>query len=177
MSADIERVVTIMQLPAAPETVWRNMMFYEDVPGRPPWLLRTFLPRPLRSVGDKGRVGAEIHCEYVSGQLTKRMTTVEPPKLLRFAVVGQELGVEKRVVAVEGSYELVARGTGTEVRLTTWYRGLGRPRWFWRGLEVFFAHILHRYILGGLRARVASAPRDQEDFASTEARQRNQCAT
>ena len=51
-----------------------------------------------------------------------------------------------------GSYEMSDHPGGSELVLTTRYRGHLRPRWLWRPLERFLAHRLHRHILDGMRA-------------------------
>ena len=39
-------------------------MLYEEVPGHPPFLLRALLPNPVRTQGDKSRIGATVRCTY-----------------------------------------------------------------------------------------------------------------
>jgi hypothetical protein len=93
-SQTIDTVQTIVHLDGAPAEVWRAMLFYEEVPRRPAPLLRAFLPAPVRTRGDKGRVGATIACVYDGGYLEKRITTVQAPTLVRFEVCVQQLGIE-----------------------------------------------------------------------------------
>ena len=68
---------TKVHFDASPETVWQGMLFYEEVPRRPMPLLRVFLPAPVRTQGDKTRVGAIIECTYDGGYLEKRITEAE----------------------------------------------------------------------------------------------------
>ena len=150
--ARCEAVATTLRFEATPEDVWRALLFYEEVPHRPPWCLRVFLPRPVRTGGDKTRVGAIVRCTYEGGYLLKQITAVEPPRLLRFDVLDQRLGVEPCVAMSHGSYEIRARGSGSEVALTTHYRARPRPRRLWRPIEAHLAHRLHRHILEGMRA-------------------------
>jgi hypothetical protein len=86
-NARSEAVETALHLHATPEEVWQGILFYEDVPHRPLWFLRIFLPRPIRSDGEKTRVGAIVRCTYDSGHLLKRITAVEPAHLMRFDVL------------------------------------------------------------------------------------------
>lgn len=79
-----EAVATRVHFNASPEAVWNHIMFYEEVPGRPPFLLRALLPHPVRTEGDKTLVGATVRCAYKGGHLVKRITTVEPPHFLKF---------------------------------------------------------------------------------------------
>jgi hypothetical protein len=156
-NSSIEAVQTRVHFDASPETVWDGMLFYEEIPGRPTLLLRMFLPAPVRTQGDKTRVGEVIECTYDGGYLEKRITAAEPARLVRFEVVVQRLGVEDCISMGEGSYEIRADQGGSEVVLTTRYRGHLRPRWLWRPLERFLAHRLHRHILDGMRVAVEAS--------------------
>jgi len=148
-----ETVRTRVRFDAAPEDVWQGMLFYEEVPRRPMALLRLFLPRPIRTEGAKTRVGETIRCTYDGGYLEKRITEVEPARLIRFEVGVQALGIEDCISMTGGSYQIerVADGPGCAVVLTTHYFGHLRPRWMWRPLERFLAHQLHQHILSGMR--------------------------
>ena len=103
----------------------------------------------------QGASGATVECSYSRGSLRKRITVLERPRLVRFEVIEQNLGVERCVTTVEGSYEIRSNGGGSEVALTTKYRGHLRPRWLWRPLERLLAHRLHRHILAGMGANRA----------------------
>ena len=72
-----ETVTTRVRLPMSPEAAWRHIMFYEEVPTRPGFLLRTLLPYPIRTEGPKNAVGALVRCAYRGGDLVKRITTIE----------------------------------------------------------------------------------------------------
>jgi hypothetical protein len=156
-NGSIEAVRTVAHLDAAPEAVWRGMLFYEEVPRRPMPLLRMFLPVPIRTEGEKTRVGAVIRCTYDSGDLEKRITAAEPARSLHFDVVAQRLGIEDCISMGEGSYEIRPENGGSEIALTTWYRGHLRPRWFWRLLERFLARRVHRHILDGMRVTMEAS--------------------
>ena len=88
-----DSVATKVHFDASPEAVWNRLIFFEEVPGRPPFILRLLLPHPVRSEGDKSDVGAAVQCTYKGGDLVKRITEVEPPFRLRFEVVEQRLGI------------------------------------------------------------------------------------
>jgi len=149
-----ESLATRVHLHAIPETVWNHTMFYEDVPGRPSFLLRLLLPQPVATEGDKARVGACVHCTYSAGGLTKRILTSEPPHLVRFEVIEQHLGIEGCIQATDGSYQFRRQGEGTEVVLTTNYRAYLYPRQLWRPLEKLLAGQLHHHILDGMRLAI-----------------------
>jgi hypothetical protein len=146
----MEAVATRAHFNASPETVWNRIMFYEEVPGHPPFLLRTLLSHPVRTEGDKTRVGATVQCAYSGGDLIKRITTVEPPHFLQFEVIEQCLGIEGCILTLGGSYQIYICGGATEVVLITNYQAYLRPRYLWRPLEALLVSQLHGHILRGV---------------------------
>ncbi len=149
-----EAVVTRVHFNASPEAVWNRIMFYEEVPGRPPFLLRALLPRPVRTEGDKTRVGATVRCVYRKGDLVKHISTVEPTSCLQFEVVEQHLGLEGCILTLSGSYHIYACGDATDVVLTTNYQAYLHPRYLWRPLEALLVNQLHSHILRGVCSAV-----------------------
>jgi hypothetical protein len=140
-----------MYFDATAQTTWNALMFYEEVPGDAPLLLRTLLPRPVRTEGDKRTAEAMVGCIYHGGaELLKRITHVEEPHVLRFEVVEQRLGIEDCVLTRGGSYEIRACGSRSEVVLKTEYDTYLRPRGIWRFLEAAVVRRLHRHILRGV---------------------------
>jgi len=147
-----EVVATQVHFKASPQAVWNHLVFYEEVPEPPPFLLRTLLPHPIRTEGDKTRVGATVCCAYRGSNLVKRITAVEPPHLLKFEVVEQRLGIEDCVLTHSGSYQIHACGDAADVVLMTQYAAYLRPRYLWRPLEALLVKQLHSHILRGVYA-------------------------
>ena len=148
-----ESVITRIHIEATPEFIWRDIAFYEEVPGRPPLLLDSLLC-PLGTQGDKSEIGATILCKYKQGTLVKRITFLQRPYLIRFDVLEQQLGIEYCAIAQSGSYCIRRLDDASEVILTTNYRAFLYPRWFWRPLERLALHQLHSHILNGMRKLV-----------------------
>ncbi|MGE5214597.1 MAG: hypothetical protein ACM3NN_13005, partial [Nitrospirota bacterium] len=69
-------VTTCQDFFAAPGAVWNALMFYEEIAGDRPFLLRCFLPTPIASHGCKSTIGAEVKCQYLGGHLVKRVTHI-----------------------------------------------------------------------------------------------------
>ncbi len=156
-SSQLEEITTRMQLPAPPDRVWASLKFYEEVPSRPGVLLRIGLPAPVRSEGDKLKVGGQVRCVYEGGYVLKRTTSTEPPNVLRFEVLEQRLNLERCLTLSDGVYEIHAVPGGSEVALTTKYRGHLRPRVLFRPLEQRLTHEIHGHILAGMRTALAAA--------------------
>jgi hypothetical protein len=163
----VEGVATRVRFDATAEAVWQGMLFYEEVPSRPMPLLRLFLPAPVSTQGEKTRVGAIIECTYDRGYLEKLITAAERARVVRFEVLVQKLGVEDCISMTGGSYEMSDHGGGSELVLTTRYRGHLRPRWLWRPLEHFLAHRLHFHILDGMRTALAASATVREASPAT----------
>jgi hypothetical protein len=133
------------------------MLSYEEVPSRPSLILRTLLPNPIRTEGDKTSVGADVLCIYKTGDLIKRILKVEAPNLLEFQVTDQHLGIERWITLACGSYQIRPSGDQTKIVLTTNYQGHLWPRRFWRPMERLLGHQFHHHILKGMRAALPSA--------------------
>lgn len=160
-----ESVATQVHFDARPETVWNRMKFFEEVPARPPWILRLVLPSPVRTDGDKSTVGSIVRCSYNRGNLFKLITVVHEPHLLEFQVVLQQLGIESCIVTQSGSYQISDHGDGACVTLTTNYQAQLGPRRLWRPAEKFLVRHLHRHILDGMGAMMSHGVADSHPAA------------
>ncbi len=151
-------ITTKMTFEASPEQVWRSLLFYEEVQERPPLHLRLLLPVPVRTDGDKTKVGGEAMCVYERGHLVKRATRIDEPSLYEFEVSEQALAVGGSMRLCGGRYVLRAVAPErTEVSVDTRYRSTKWPRWFWRPLERFVCHMFHRFLLRTMRRKAESA--------------------
>jgi len=149
-----EAVATQFHFDAAPEAVWNRILFYEEVPVRAPLLLRTLLPQPVRTEGNKTTPGATVRCIYSAGEVVKRIIAVERTRCIKFEVIDQRLGIERCARTLAGSYRLQSCPDGTDVELVTKYRAYLRPRFLWRTIETVLVRQLHKHILGGIRASI-----------------------
>lgn len=152
-----QEVSTRMHFACSAEEAWNVLMFYEDVSGRPPFPLSVFMPAPVRTEGGEHHVGDNVQCTYKDGHLVKRITYVDPPRLIRFEVIGQSLGIEGCVIANGGSYELRPNGEGTEIVATTNFNAYLHPRWLFRPMERLMATQLHLHVLNGMRVAASQA--------------------
>ncbi|QDU93338.1 MFS transporter [Lignipirellula cremea] len=164
----IETVQTSLTFHATPEEAWNAVMFYEEVTHERPWLLKLALPQPLRSVGDKSRVGEIVTCYYDKGVLKKRISRRVAQQRLEFDVVEQHLHFERDVTLLDGAFEVApVDGQSTQVTLTTRYRRQLYPTWLWKPIERRVVHTLHEHVLEGMRRRAARTPDDRLDSIDT----------
>jgi hypothetical protein len=150
-------VVTTMIFAAPPARVWKGLVFYEELGGRPPLHLRLLLPVPIRTVGKVSDVGDEATCLYEGGHLLKRITKIERGDLYEFEVAEQALSVGGGMRLSGGRYTLTGLADGqTEVAVETRYLSRKWPRWFWKPLEKMVCHWFHRYLLSTMRRQIES---------------------
>lgn len=155
--AGAETCATSEMVDATPDELWQRMAFYEEVPGPRPWLLRVAGPVPVRTIRDSD--GVTRTCVYEHGQIKKRMTIVDAPQHLAFDVVAQNVGEERAVRLLDGSFRFEAAPDGkTLVTLTTRYEPLLRPRILWRPLEQLVCGAVHAHVMTGLQTRRDETP-------------------
>jgi len=150
-------VVTGMEFSASPGEVWDGLMFYEQIPRRPPLYLRLLLPEPMRVEGRRSVVGDQTRCVYDAGYLLKRVTRIDAGRHYGFDIVEQELSIGAGIRLASGSYTLLELpGGSTRIELETRYVSSVRPRWLARRVEAAVCHAFHRHILGAIRREVES---------------------
>jgi hypothetical protein len=138
--------------------VWDKLMFYEQIPLRPPLHLRLLLPAPMRAEGRRSAVGDETRCVYDKGHLLKRVTRIDPWRHYGFDVVEQELAIGRGIRLTGGSYTLLELPDGsTRIGLETRYVSSVRLRSL-RMVEAAVCHAFHRHILGAMRRELEAAP-------------------
>jgi hypothetical protein len=147
-------VTTSQDFFAAPGVVWNALMFYEEIAGDRPFLLRCFLPTPIASHGCKSTIGGEVKCQYLGGHLVKRVTQIIRERSYAFEIVQQNLPLGG-IRLLGGDYTLRAQSEDcTRVALVTHYASLNCPRWVFRRVEAAICHSFHRYILSAMRSNL-----------------------
>ena len=125
----------------------------------PPILLRIGLVRPVSTTGASAAPGDVKVCIYNRGRISKRITAASAPNLLAFEVIEQQIGYERDVRLIGGSFELAPEGdAATRVRLTTVYEPLLTPRWCWRPAERLAVRLLHGHVLEGMALESKPSP-------------------
>jgi len=151
---ELATVSTELTFHATAEEAWKSIQFYEQVDHEPPLYLRLMLPKPLRAEGKKAAVGDVTRCVYRRGHIAKRISQVEPGRLLAFDVIEQDIHFEHDVRLKDGNFRLEPDGDGkTRVILTTRYERWLRPSWLWQPIEEDVVHRLHGHVLEGMRRK------------------------
>jgi Polyketide cyclase / dehydrase and lipid transport len=162
-----ETVTTSRVIAAPVNAVWASIVFFEEVRHEPPLILRIGLAHPLYTLGKSEAVGDQKTCVYNKGRITKEVTEITTGQLLAFKVIEQDIGYERDVALVGGSFRLTPLDADhTTVTLTTSYVPRLGPRFAWRPGEKYAVHTLHDHVLEGM-ARKALAQSEQPDSAPT----------
>ena len=155
-------VLTAVDIDAPASTVWRNVISFGDIQGRPAWYFRTGLAYPLRARLDGVGVGAVRHCEFTTGAFVEPITVWDEPRVLAFDVIRQppplrELSPYSRVYAPHldgffrtshGEFRLVQLSpTRTRLEGRTWYSLDMQPSIYWNVLADSILHAIHRRVL------------------------------
>ena len=147
-------ITTCQDFFAPRDAVWEALMFYEEVPKTPPFVLRRFLPAPIGTEGCKSEVGSDVKCRYVGGHLLKRVTRIVRRQNYAFEVVEQNLALGGiRLLGGDYTLRMMAKDR-TRVALATYYASPNCPRWLFGRLEAAICHSFHHYILSAMRSNL-----------------------
>ncbi len=146
-----ETVSTSTIINASADECWDGLVFYEEVTHPPPWILRVGLARPLATRGPSHNPGDRRVCVYNKGTISKQIRRAEPGRLLSFEVIEQNIGYERDLRLLSGSFVFEPLDVGlTRVTLTSTYEPRLTPRFCWRWGEQLAFRTLHTYVLEGI---------------------------
>lgn len=150
-------VQTTFVFNSSPEMVWNELIFYENIKKRKPFLFRLLLPIPIRNEGNVSIVGDETLCLYNGGHLRKRLTEIIENELYKFEITEQTLSIKLGIKLSGGFYKLQRLpNSKTEVTAVTNYSSLMLPRWFWKPIEISVCHWFHKYLLNSINKNIQS---------------------
>jgi hypothetical protein len=160
-------VTTRIEVSAAPEQVWKNVVAFPEITAEPDWLLRPGLAYPIRTRIAGSGVGTSRSCELSTGTVEERVVVWDEPRMLRFVVTAtppamRELGLygpiypkhlEGYYISRAGQFELTPLPNGrTLVTGTSWYQHGLWPAAYWRLWSDTVVHHIHRRVLDHIRA-------------------------
>src|SRR5439155_1089107 len=85
----VQEVLTVVDIDAPPQTVWRNVITVPDLPPPSQRLFRIGVAAPLRARLDGAGVGAIRYCDFTTGSFVEPITGWEENRLLRFDITAQ----------------------------------------------------------------------------------------
>lgn len=158
-----ERIVlTTLEIDAAPQIVWQNVIAFPELPAERDWYFRLGIACPERARISGQGVGAIRYCEFTTGTFVEPITVWDEPRRLAFDVTEQpapmfELSPYRHVHAphldgfltsTQGEFRLVALDGGrTRLEGRTWYRNEMYPQWYWPLWSDLLIHRIHERVL------------------------------
>ncbi len=82
-------VVTVVEIAAPPEVVWRYVVAFPDLAPPTDWLFRAGVAAPTRARIDGTGVGATRYCDFTTGSFVEPITAWEENRLLAFDITTQ----------------------------------------------------------------------------------------
>lgn len=165
----LREVVSVREIDAPPEVVWRYVVGFGELPPPPEWFFRLGVAYPMRARIYGEGVGAVRHCEFSTGPFVEPITRWEPPRRLSFDVRSQppsmtELSpyrhvnaphLEGYMVSRRGEFRLIPLPGGrTRLEGSTWYTMAIFPERYWVVPAELLLHAIHGRVLAHV-ARLA----------------------
>ena len=82
-------VLTVVEIAAAPEAVWRHVVTFSELTEPPAWFFRLGIAYPRRATIAGRGVGALRRCEFSTGAFVEPITAWDEPHRLAFDVAAQ----------------------------------------------------------------------------------------
>ncbi|HSE18527.1 MAG TPA: DUF805 domain-containing protein [Pyrinomonadaceae bacterium] len=157
----VYEVKTSIVIKNDPETVWKHVVSFSQLPPPTEAMFKTGLAYPIRAEMHGQGAGAERHCVFSTGAFVEPITVWDEPRLLAFEVKSQppamkELSIYSNVhpphlddyfIAKRGQFELKPLPDGTTLlEGTTWYQNRYWPAPYW--------HLWSDYVMDGIHNRV-----------------------
>lgn len=162
----LSEVATTIEIDAPPETVWRNVVTFSELPEAKEWYFKLGIACPERATIVGQGVGAVRYCIFSTGEFVEPITAWDAPHRLAFDVAGQpipmtELSPYRTVYAPHlhgtfasrrGEFKLIELPGGrTRLEGRTWYDLEMSPHAYWTILSDALVHRIHLRVLEHIR--------------------------
>lgn len=164
--APVFSITSSIEIAAAPEKVWRNVVAFTELPQPKEWLFRAGIAYPIRAEIHGHGVGAERHCVFSTGAFIEPITVWDQPNLLKFQVTSNPAPLEEWTPYHEvhpphldgflqsqgGQFNLIElEGNRTRIEGTTWYQHHLWPANYWRWWSDYIIHRIHIRVLSHIK--------------------------
>jgi len=171
----LQEVLTVVDIDAPPQTVWRNVISFPDLPATTERLFRIGVAAPLRARVEGAGVGAIRYCDFNTGSFVEPITDWEENRLLRFDITAQAPPMREwspyRDVnpphldgyfrATRGEFRLLALpGGGTRLEGRTWYEVEMSPQPYWKLYSDWIVRTIHLRVLEHIKRLAENSKED-----------------
>ncbi|PYO41214.1 MAG: hypothetical protein DMD29_05250 [Gemmatimonadetes bacterium] len=161
-SAPPREVVTVVEIAAPPDVVWRSVVTFPEVPPPTEAVFRVGVAAPLRARIQGRGVGAVRYCDFTTGSFVEPITRWEENRVLGFAITGQappmrEWSPYRNVNpphldgyfrATHGEFRLTPLPGGrTRLEGRTWYEVRMAPQAYWTIYADVIVRSIHERVL------------------------------
>lgn len=159
-------VLSTVEISATPETVWKHVVSFSELPPPTEAIFKLGIAHPLRAKIMGTGVGAIRHCEFSTGPFVEPITAWEPPKRLAFDVTENPLPMKELnpfsdlhvphlkgyMQSDKGEFRLIQLDNG-KIRLEgrTWYRHGLYPEMYWKWFSDGIIHKIHGRVLNHIK--------------------------
>ena len=164
-------VSTAIEIDAPPQTVWKSVISFAELPEPEDWMFRLGIAYPIRAELQGTGPGAERHCVFSTGSFVEPIEVWDEPRLLKFSVTSNPPPMEEWTPYDEihpphlegflasngGQFLLEPLGEGrTRLVGTTWYRHSMWPAFYWRWWSDELIHRIHLRVLRHIKRQAES---------------------
>jgi hypothetical protein len=151
-----------IEIAAAPERVWNNVVSFSELPPPSEWYFKTGLAYPMRARIDGSGPGAVRYCEFSTGPFVEPIQVWDEPHLLRFSVAQNPAPMTEwspyakvlprhldgYLISKQGQFLLTPLPNGhTLLEGTTWYQHGLWPEAYWTIWSQAVIHRIHIRVL------------------------------
>lgn len=169
--------VTSVIVDASPETVWRHVVAFSELPPPQELMFIAGVAYPMRAEIKGDGVGAVRHCVFSTGSFVEPITVWDAPNRLAFDVAEQpdpmyEISpwpyvhpahLDHAFRSRRGQFLLTRLPDGrTRLDGTTWYTLDIGPTWYWRPVTDYIVHRIHLRVLKHIKERAEEAEAEKE---------------
>jgi hypothetical protein len=170
-AAPLLAATTVCEIAATPETVWRHVVAFGELPPPTERIFLAGIAYPVRARLMGHGVGAVRYCEFSTGPFVEPITVWDENKRLAFDVTAQPHPMREWSPYAEihpahlegffrsrhGEFRLTAlTGGRTQLEGTTWYEQSLWPQVYWQPWSDYLIHSIHQRVLQHIKAEAES---------------------
>jgi len=159
-------VTSSIEINAAPETVWKNVISFAELPPPNEWIFRTGVAYPVRARIAGTGAGAIRTCEFSTGPFVEPIEVWDEPRQLRFGVTANPAPMQEWtiysdihprhlngfLVSRQGQFLLTSLPGGrTRLEGTTWYQHHLWPADYWQIWSDAIIRRIHMRVLNHIK--------------------------
>jgi hypothetical protein len=161
-AAPLLRVSTVVEVNAAPEKVWTNVVSFAQLPPATEAIFKLGVAYPVRAEIRGCGPGAVRHCVFSTGPFVEPIEVWDEPRLLAFSVTRNPAAMQEWtpyrevhpphldgfLVSRHGQFLLTPLPRGrTRLEGTTWYEHNLWPAGYWQLWSDQIIHTIHKRVL------------------------------